>query len=406
MSDPNGNGTLHGLKVIDLSRVLGGPYCTQWLGDLGAEVIKVEPPQGDETRTWGPPFDEAGSASYFRGVNRSKTGISVDMSKPAGREIVLKLLEDADILIENFKIGTMEKWNLGYEQLLRDRFPRLVHCRISGFGADGPLGKLPGYDAVVQAMSGWMSVNGTPDSGPTRLGIAMVDMGTGMAAGIAIMSALYERSHSGKGQFVEVSLFDTALSLLFPHASNWFMGGKRPAPSGNAHPNLAPYDTFRTGGSDVFLGAGNDGQFARLCEVLGKPELAANPRFARMAERNVNRVELKQELEALLAGRDGEEVAQALMENGVPAGPVLGVPEILDHPHTAHREMIVEIGDYKGMGNPAKYSRTPRKPVMPPPGFGEHTREVLQGLGYSPKEINELLAEGVVREAEQRKAAE
>ena len=405
MADSNGAGTLHGLKVIDLSRVLGGPYCTQWLGDLGAEVIKVEPPQGDETRGWGPPFDEAGTAAYFRGVNRSKSGISVDMSKPAGREIILKLLEDADILIENFKIGTLEKWNLGYEQLLKDRFPSLVHCRISGFGADGPLGKLPGYDAVVQAMAGWISVNGSPECGPSRLGIAMVDMGTGMAAAIAIMSALYERSHSGKGQFVEVSLYDTALSLLFPHASNWFLGGERPAPTGNAHPNLAPYDTFRTASCDVFLGTGNDGQFARLCEVLGKPEMATDPRFARNAQRSVNRVEMKQELEALLADRDGEEVGQTLMENGVPAGPVLGVPEVLDHPHTAHREMIVEIDDYKGMGNPAKYSRTPRSPVMPPPGFGEHTRKVLQGLGYAANEIDKMFAEGVVHEAEQRKIA-
>jgi formyl-CoA transferase len=399
-------GTLSGLKVVDLSRVLGGPFCTQWLGDLGAEVIKVEPPQGDETRAWGPPFDGDGTASYFIGVNRAKRGISVDLSTPEGREIILKLLADADVLLENFRIGSLEKWNLGYEQVLKEMFPRLVHCRISGFGADGPLGSYPGYDAIVQAMAGWISVNGSPEGGPTRLGIAMVDMGTGMAAAIAIMSALYERASSGNGQFVEVSLYDTALSLLFPHASNWFMGGKRPAPTGNAHPNLAPYETYETGTTDIFLGAGNDGQFAKLCDVLGAPELTKDPRFVTNGDRNTNKVELKVELEKLLADHDGEKIFAKLMERGVPAGPVLGVPEVLAHPHTAHRDMIVELGAYKGMGNPAKYSRTPRSPSRPPPRFGEHTEEVLGELGYSDAEIEKLAGDGIIRRAERRKAAE
>lgn len=392
-------GTLSGLKVVDLTRVLGGPFCTQWFGDLGADVIKVEPPQGDETRSWGPPFDDQGAASYFRGVNRSKRGIALDLSHAQGREILLKLLSDADVLIENFKVGTLEKWQLGYDDVLKEKFPKLVHCRITGFGPEGPLGALPGYDAIVQAMSGWMSVNGAPGSGPTRLGIPMVDMGTGMAAAIAIMSALYERSNSGKGQFVDVSLYDTALSLLFPHASNWFHGGKRPTLTGNQHPNLAPYDSFKTGTCDIFLGTGNDAQFARLCDVLGKPELAEDERFARMAARNVNRESMKAELEALLSARDGEEVADTLMKRGVPAGPVLGVPEVLDHPHTRHQEMVVEIGTYSGMGNPAKYSRTPFSPDRPPPRFGQHTREVLTSLGYTDTDIDALLSDGIAGEA-------
>ncbi len=406
MSTNGSQGTLAGLKVIDLSRVLGGPFCTQWFGDLGADVIKVEPPQGDETRAWGPPFDDDGTASYFLGVNRSKSGISIDLSTPRGREIILKLLADADVLIENFRTGTLEKWELGYEAVLKEKFPKLVHCRISGFGPDGPLGGFPGYDAVVQAMSGWMSVNGSPDGGPTRLGIAMVDMGTGMAAAIAIMSALYERAASGQGQFVEVSLYDTALSLLFPHGSNYFMNGKRPARSGNAHPNLAPYETYKTGTCDIFLGAGNDGQFAKLCDVLGSPELMQDPRFVTNGDRNVNKVELKQELETRLADHDGEVLFAELMRKGVPAGPVLGVPEVLAHPHTAHRNMIVEIGAYKGMGNPAKYSRTPSSPKRPPPRFGEHTCEVLSGLGYSPADIETLLKDGIVSQPLKRKAAE
>ncbi|MDH3580760.1 MAG: CoA transferase [Hyphomicrobiales bacterium] len=406
MTANGSKGTLSGLKVVDLSRVLGGPFCTQWFGDLGADVIKVEPPQGDETRDWGPPFDDDGTASYFLGVNRSKSGISVDISTRQGREIILKLLDEADVLIENFRTGTLEKWDLGYETVLKQKFPKLVHCRITGFGADGPLGSFPGYDAVVQAMAGWMSVNGTPDSGPTRLGIAMVDMGTGMAAAIAIMSALYERAASGEGQFVEVSLFDTALSLLFPHGSNYFLSGKRPQPTGNAHPNLAPYEAFKTGTCDIFLGAGNDGQFAKLCDVLKRPELAQDPRFITNADRNVNKVELKQELEALLAAHDGEEIFADLMRKGVPAGPVLGIPEVLAHPHTAHRDMIVEIGAYKGMGNPAKYSRTPSRPTKPPPRFGEHTRDVLRELGYSDADIDTLLRESIVSEPRAAKAAE
>lgn len=398
--------TLAGLKVVDLSRVLGGPFCTQWFGDLGADVIKVEPPQGDETRAWGPPFDDAGTASYFVGVNRSKRGIAVDISTTEGREVLFRLLADADVLIENFRTGTLEKWGLDYEEVLRERFPKLVHCRISGFGSDGPLGGFPGYDAVVQAMSGWMSVNGTPETGPTRLGIAMVDMGTGMAAAIAIMSALYERQTSGRGQFVEVSLFDTALSLLFPHGSNWFLGGKRPVPYGNAHPNLAPYETYRTATGDIFIGAGNDRQFEKLCDVLGCPELVKDPRFATNPDRNVNKGELKEALERKLAGQDGEALFKELMRRGVPAGPVLGVPEVLDHPHTAHREMIVEIGGYKGMGNPAKYSRTPSRPNTPPPAFGEHTRDVLLDLGYTASEVEALLRQGVVFEHRARAAAE
>ncbi len=406
MDTAQSTGPLSGLKVVDLSRVLGGPFCTQWFGDLGAEVIKVEPPKGDETRAWGPPFDAHGSASYFIGVNRSKSGIAVDMSTERGREIVLKLLADADVLIENFRTGTLEKWSLGYEDVLKERFPRLVHCRISGFGANGPLGGFPGYDAIVQAMCGWLSVNGTPESGPTRLGIPMVDMGAGLSAAIAILAALYERAASGKGQFVEVSLYDTALSLLFPHGANWLLGSARPAPTGNAHPNISPYDVFATGTGDVFIGAGNDRQFATLCAILGRPALTEDPRFATAPARNTNKAALKEELEALLADRDGADLCMELMRRGVPAGPVLGVPEILDHPHTAHREMLVEIGAYRGMGNPAKYSRTARRPDMPPPDFGEHTRAVLERLGYAADEIDALLADGIVFGPRERPAAE
>ena len=223
---------LDGVRVIDLTRVLGGPFCTQWLGDHGADVIKIEPPQGDDVRHWGPPFhEEFGASSYFAGINRNKRGMALDLRQEAGKEALFKLLETADILIENFKPGSMEKWGMGYEEVLSRRFPRLIHSKVSGFGADGPMGGLPGYDAVIQAQAGMMSVNGVPGGGPTRLGIAIVDMATGMAAAIGIGMALYERSVSGKGQFIETSLYDTGVSLLFPHYANYFLSGKTPVRS-------------------------------------------------------------------------------------------------------------------------------------------------------------------------------
>ena len=216
-----GPGALAGLKVIDLTRVLGGPYCTMVLSDHGAEVIKLEPPQGDETREWGPPFDDAGDASYFIGVNRNRESVGLDLSKPAGRQVLLRLLENADVLIENFKPGSMEKWGLGYEGVLSKRYPRLIHCRVSGFGADGPLGGFPGYDAVLQAMVGLMSINGTETSGATRLGTPVVDIATGLFSAIAILMALHERDKSGKGQYCDMTLHDCGMALLHPHAANF-----------------------------------------------------------------------------------------------------------------------------------------------------------------------------------------
>ena len=216
-------GALAGLRVIDLTRVLGGPYCTMVLSDHGAEVIKLEPPQGDETREWGPPFDDAGDASYFLGINRNKKGVALDLAKSAGREVLLRLLADADVLIENFKPGSMERWGLGYEDVLSKRFPRLIHCRVSGFGADGPLGGFPGYDAILQAMVGLMSINGTETSGPTRLGNPIVDIATGLFSTIAILMALHEPEKSGRGQFCDMTLHDCGMALLHPHAANFFL---------------------------------------------------------------------------------------------------------------------------------------------------------------------------------------
>jgi crotonobetainyl-CoA:carnitine CoA-transferase CaiB-like acyl-CoA transferase len=360
-------GTLDGIKVVDLSRVLGGPYCTQILGDHGADVIKVEPPAGDETRTWGPPFVD-GTASYFIGVNRNKRGIVLDLASENGQHALLGLLEGADVLVENFKTGTLEKWGLGSERL-RERFPRLIHCRISGFGADGPLGGMPGYDAAIQAMSGLMSVNGDASGRPTRIGVPVIDLVTGLNAAIGILLALQERNRSGRGQFVEASLFDCALSVLHPHLANYFISGETPQRHGNAHPNVAPYDTFETHTSPIFLAVGNNGQFQKLCEHLGCLEVAEDPRFSTNAGRVQNRDALKAILENRLADLDGAALADRLLKAGVPCGPVLTASEAIAHPQAQHRAMVVEFDGYRGVASPIKLSRNPASYRRTPPKF-------------------------------------
>jgi formyl-CoA transferase len=387
-------GALEGLKVIDLSRVLGGPYCAQMLADHGAEVIKVEPPQGDETRLWGPPFDQDGISAYFAGINRNKRTVALDLSKPDGRTVLLKLLEDADVLIENFKTGTMEKWGLGYDTLAK-KYPKLVHARVSGFGADGPLGGFPGYDAMVQASAGLVSVNGAPEAGPVRIGVPVVDLSTGMNACIGILMSLFERSKSGKGQFVDATLYDSAIALHQPHAPNYFMAGLKPKLFGNSHGNLAPYANFPTKGRNIVIGAGNDRQFGKLCQMLGKPELADDPRFKTNKDRLAHKAEMEAELRALTKDRDGEAFANELMVNGVPSGAVQEVPDVMEHPHTRHRNMVWEKDGYRNVGNPVKLSRTGPSVRSKPRKFGVDTRAVLSEHGFSATEIDKLVASGV-----------
>ena len=394
-------GALAGLKVVDLTRVLGGPYGTMILSDHGAEVIKVEPPQGDEVRDWGPPFLD-GDASYFIGVNRNKRSVSLDLGKPEGRAVVLRMLEEADVLVENFKPGAMEKWGMGYAADLAPRFPRLIHCRVSGFGADGPFGGLPGYDAIVQAMTGLMSINGDADRGPTRLGCAIVDMGTGLYSAVAILMALHERTTSGLGQFLDMTLHDCGMSLLHPQAANYFLNGRRPVATGNPHPNLSPYEKLTTATCEIFVASGNDGQFRKLCAAIGKPELAADPRFATNGDRLQNRVAMRAELEAAFAHEDGHALCDRLLRLGLPAGPVLHVDEALGSAHAAAREMVTELGEYRGVGTPIKMSRTPGGTRRPPPKFAEHAAEVLGEHGYTAVEIAKLEADGVVHRKRRR----
>lgn len=388
-------GALQGIRVLDLSRVLGGPYCTQSLADHGAEVIKVEPPQGDETRGWGPPFND-GLSAYFSGANRNKRSISIDIGKPDGREIVLRLLETADVLVHNFKSGALEKWGLGYDAVLKARFPGLILCHVTGFGVDGPLGGFPGYDAVVQAMTGLMSINGDPGGGPMRMGTPIVDIGTGLIAANAILAALVERGRSGLGQAIEVPLYDSALSILHPQAANTLMSGKVPSSTGNGHPNIVPYDMFATRTGRLYLAVGNNGQFRRLCALLGCADLPDDPRFCDNAARIAHREALTRLLSARLAERDAAELEPLLLGAGVPAGVVRNVGEALSHPHTAHRGMVVSKGAYRGTGIPARLSRTPGEVRAAPPKFAEHSRQILADAGYPEAEIARLLVDGIV----------
>jgi formyl-CoA transferase len=388
-------GALAGVKVVDLSRVLGGPYATMILSDHGAEVIKVEPPQGDETRDWGPPFDPEHGAAYFAGVNRNKRSIGLDLSKPAGRAVLMRLLEGADVLVENFKTGTMERWGIGYADLSA-RFPALVHCRVSGFGADGPLGGLPGYDAVVQAMVGLMSVNGPPATGALRIGTPVVDLATGLYSVVGILMALQERARSGLGQFIDMTLHDCGMALLHPSAANYLMSGKRPQGLGNPHSNIAPYEKFATGTCEIFLAVGNDGQFAKLAAVVGRPEIAVDPRFIGNAARIANVEVLRAVLTEAFADQDGYVLAPRLAAAGVPAGPVLGVDEAVNSPHVAARDMVTQTGGVRAVNTPIKLSRTPGGGRTAPPDFGADGPAVLAEHGFSEADIAALSADGIV----------
>ncbi|MGB6118079.1 MAG: CoA transferase [Mesorhizobium sp.] len=370
---------LDGIRIIDASRVLGGPYCAQILADHGADVIKIEPPEGDETRGWGPPF-LGDAASYFLGLNRNKRSIAIDFGHELGRELLLKLLAGADVFIENFKIGTLERWGLG-DDLLAEKFPRLIRCRVTGFGADGPYGGRPGYDAALQALCGLMSVNGEKDGRPLRVGLPVVDMVTGLNAALGVVLALQARQSTGRGQLVESALYDNGISLLHPHIPNFLLSGIVPGRSGNAHPNITPYDSYATASGDIFLAVGNNRQFATLAGILGLPELPADPRFASTAARNIHREELREIIEQALATHQAAEISERLITSGVPCAPVRRVDDVVADPHTAARGMIVEVDGVAGTASPVKLDETPASYRMRPPGFAEHTDEILAEIG-------------------------
>jgi crotonobetainyl-CoA:carnitine CoA-transferase CaiB-like acyl-CoA transferase len=345
-------------------------------------------------RDWGPPFHEE-DAAYFIGINRNKRSIGLDLASEGGRTVLLKMLESADVLIENFKPGTLEKWGIGNE-VLREKFPRLVHCRICGFGADGPRGGNPGYDAIIQAMTGMIAATGSPESGPMRIGVPLVDIGTGLYAAIGILMALSERQRSGLGQFLETTLYETGLAIMHPHTANYFMHGKPPSLTGNEHPNLVPYAIFPTKTDDIFIGVGNDGTFRKLAKEIGKPELGTDPRFARNKDRIANREALRAELAAVFSQHEAEPLCNRLLAAGLPAGPVQKIDQALTNPHTIARGDIIEKDWYKGVASPIRLDRSKPSLRRLPPKFSQHSAEVLGEFGYSKSEIDAMVEQGTV----------
>jgi len=397
----NRAGPLAGVRVLDLSRVLAGPLCAQLLADQGASVTKVEAPAGDETRLLGPPFDLSGTAAYFGAVNRGKRSIALDLTLAEGRQVLDRLIANSDILIENFLPGTMAKWGFDYDNTLATKHPLLIYCQITGFGTDGPLGGLPGYDAVVQAMCGLMSVNGAAESGPMRLGVPVVDHLTAYVALTGVLTALHDRTRTGRGQKVEACLFDTALSLLVPHAANWLMSGKSPQLLSSAHPNIAPYDKFKVLDGEIFLGVLTDAQFGKLCGCTGL-DLADQERFASNAMRLKNREALRECLEQVLSGYRKEALCNLLMRAGVPAAPVNSVPEALQHPHVGHRGMLAGEGASRRLGRSVRLERSPDRLATTVPRLSEHASEILTDLGFDVEACDVLIQSGGVVTGERK----
>jgi crotonobetainyl-CoA:carnitine CoA-transferase CaiB-like acyl-CoA transferase len=404
-------GPLAGLRVIDLSTVLAGPYATMVLADLGADVVKVEPPGGDATRGWGPPWigDEAAgtrTAAYYLAVNRNKRSIRTDLRSERGREVVRRLLDRADVLVENFRPGSLAA--LGFDDgLIQARYPRLVHLAISGYGTRGPAAGRPGYDFVIQAVGGLMSVTGaTDDEGgrPTKVGVAISDVVTGLFGVIGILGALLEREgppEPGRGQRVDVSLLGATLAVLVNQAQNAFVTGRSPVRLSNAHPNIVPYETFATADGEIALAVGSERQWPRLCEALGVPGIAVDPRFAMNGDRVVHRDELRPLLADRFVERPTAEWLVVLERADIPVGPVRSVAEAFDAEEARALDTLVEVehpafGVLRQAGIPIRFGRTPGSIRTSPPLLGEHAREILSEIGYDPAEIDDLRASGVI----------
>jgi succinate--hydroxymethylglutarate CoA-transferase len=394
------NGPLAGTRVVDLTRILAGPLCTMMLGDMGAEIIKVEPTgSGDDTRAWGPPF-VAGEAAYFLGVNRNKRSLTLNMAAPAGQAILQELVKRADVLVDNFKLGTLAKWGFG-DAWFEQHAPRLVRCSITGYGSSGPKAALPGYDFILQAESGLMSICGAPEGGPTKYGVAIVDVCTGMLASNSILAALNARSRTGKGQKVEVSLFESSLAMLVNVAANYLAAGRGGGRFGNGHPSIVPYTTYAAADAMMALAVGNDSQFGKCAGVLGHPEWAQDARFCTNRARVENRGVLDALIGEALAQDTAERWVAKLKAVGVPCGRINTVAQALEDPHTAARRMIETvthptIGELKMLGIPFKFSDTPAAVGRAPPTLGQHTDEILGELGMDAAAIAALRREKMV----------
>lgn len=388
---------LKGIKVIDLTRILSGPYCTMTLADLGAEVIKIESPSGDDTRQWGPPFVK-GKSAYFLSVNRNKKSIVLNLKKEKGKEAFFKLIEDADVVVENFRPGTMKRLGMDYEQLKQVN-SKIILASISGFGQSGSYAKKPGYDVLAQGMGGLMSVTGESDGTPVKAGYSIADIGAGMFAVVGILTALWEREHSGEGQWIDASLLDTMVSWQTYLAGNYFASGKNPKPLGGAHPNIVPYEVFQASDGYFILAVGNDNLWLKFLEAMGREELH-DPKFKTNPDRVKNRDILIPMLNKMFKEKSKGEWVTLFEQYKIPCGPVNAFSDILNDTHIKEREMVVEmdhpeLGELKQLGIPVKLSRTPGQLKTVPPEQGEHSDEVLKKIGYTNEEINKLIEEGV-----------
>lgn len=405
-------GPLKGLRVLDLSRILAGPWCTQIFADLGAQVIKVERPgQGDDTRQWGPPWlsDENGAkteeSSYYLAANRGKHSITIDIAKPEGRHLVRELAAKCDILVENFKTGDLSQKGLGYDDL-KLVSPGLIYCSITGFGQTGPMSDDPGYDYLIQAQSGLMSVTGVPDgmpgAGPQRVGLATADLSTGMNSAIAILAALHHRNETGEGQQIDMALLDVQVSWMANQAQSFFCSGKAPTRTGEYHASLVPYQPFPTSDGELIIAVGNDAQFQRLCRGLELSELATDSRYATNPQRIANRVELVEQLKSATRSHTSAALQALLREIKVPGGPIQQIDEVFSDPQVLSRDMVVDVphpkfGPVKTLANPIKYSVTKLEYHKAPPSLGEDTQTVLRDiLGMTDEDIAQLTGRGVL----------
>jgi len=393
---------LENIRILDITRALAGPYCTMMLGDLGADVIKVERPSlGDETRSWGPPFvgepygNYPGESAYFLAANRNKRSVTVNIRTPEGQEIIRQLAGISDVLVENYRTGDLDKLGLGYPDMHR-LYPKLIYCSVSGYGRTGPNADRPGYDAIIQAEAGMMSITGPVEGPPSRVGIPIIDITSGMFASTAILSALRARDITGEGQLVDISLFDSHVALLSNVASNYLVGQEPPRRLGNGHPNLVPYQAFPARNGWFILGVGNDKQWGQLCDVLDRPEFKTDSRFASNGERVANRETLVGELTKIFAQKDADDWLADFVKAGLPCGRINSIPEVFDHPQAQAREMTLETehataGTVKLTGFPYKFSQTPAEIQKPPPMLGQHTEEVLTSLlDYSVEDVATL----------------
>lgn len=405
-------GALDGLRVLDLSRVLAGPWAGQILGDLGAEVIKVERPgRGDDTRAWGPPYLNDGQgaptseSAYYLSANRNKQSVTIDITRPEGQRLVKQLVAESDVLLENFKVGGLKRYGLDYASLAAIN-PRLIYCSITGFGQDGPYAERPGYDFLIQGLGGLMSITGQPDGepggGPVKAGVALTDITTGLYAAIAVLAAVNHRHQTGQGQHIDMALLDVQVATLANQAMNFLTSGTAPGRMGNAHPNIVPYQTFPAADGDIILTIGNDGQFARFCEVAGRPEWASDERYATNAARVANRDTLIPALRQTTVMKTTAEWLRLLEEAGVPGGPVNTIEQVFQDPQVQHRGLRIDLShpltqSVPLVGSPLRLSGSPVRYQAAPPLLGEHTAEVLTGLlGLDATQLAQLKADGVI----------